>query len=86
MRSRLEWVVQGDDHSCGPLAVAAALLLLQGFRPTAQSVQTARIIAQKENHQELNRNELGELRRRLLLIWLDAASGVGVSYPRASIP
>ena len=76
--------MQGDDHSCGPLAVAAAVLLLQGFRPTAQSVQVTEMVSQKENHQELDRKALGELRRRLLMLWLDAASGGEASHP--SIP
>ncbi|EIW71359.1 hypothetical protein TREMEDRAFT_60289 [Tremella mesenterica DSM 1558] len=34
-RDNLDWVTQVDSHSCGPLACAAACLLLQGIRPTA---------------------------------------------------
>lgn len=76
MCSRLGWITQVDTHSCGPLAAAAAVLLLQGFRPTIQSLRMSgmeqRLNADKT---ELEKTEMQELRRRVLLIWMYFASG-----------
>jgi hypothetical protein len=38
MREALGWIKQTDGVSCGPLALAACLLILQGFRPTAEAL------------------------------------------------
>ncbi|KAK4688487.1 hypothetical protein P7C73_g1632, partial [Tremellales sp. Uapishka_1] len=38
MRDALGWLVQSDAHSCGPIATAAAVLLLRGMRPTPASL------------------------------------------------
>ena len=80
MLLRLDWVTQADSHSCGPLATAAALLLLQGFRPTVQSLRITSM-----GHIEANRAivadvELRELRRRLLLIWFYCTTGRETAY------
>jgi hypothetical protein len=34
MRDKLGWIQQVDGQMCGPLGLAAAVLLLQGVRPT----------------------------------------------------
>ncbi|TYJ51180.1 hypothetical protein B9479_008264 [Cryptococcus floricola] len=34
----LEWAVQKDSHSCGPLAVLVGCLVLRGIRPTREAV------------------------------------------------
>ncbi|TYJ53340.1 hypothetical protein B9479_006055 [Cryptococcus floricola] len=35
----LEWVVQTDNHSCGPLAVLVGCLVLRGIRPTRKVIE-----------------------------------------------
>ncbi|ORY24222.1 hypothetical protein BCR39DRAFT_472551, partial [Naematelia encephala] len=38
MMRLLKWPQQEDGHSCGPLSVAAALLLIQNIKPTEESL------------------------------------------------
>ncbi|ORY35080.1 hypothetical protein BCR39DRAFT_556578 [Naematelia encephala] len=41
LRDQLGWVHQYDGYSCGPFAVAAAIMMLQNIRPTARALRTA---------------------------------------------
>jgi len=43
MRAQLGWTRQTDSHSCGPLSIAAALLLLQVISPTEGTFASWRI-------------------------------------------
>lgn len=36
LRTALNWPVQFDSHTCGPLAVSAAVLIMQGLRPSCE--------------------------------------------------
>ena len=74
MRAQLGWIRQTDSHSCGPLSIAAALLLLQVISPTEGTLQAGELIP-GERSKALCPKQLLELRHRLLLNWLSVATG-----------
>ena len=69
MRNRLEWMPQDDAHSCGPLSTAAATLVMEGIRPTASLL--------RNGSKDKGMDTGVELRKRLLLIWMTAATESG---------
>ncbi|EIW66398.1 hypothetical protein TREMEDRAFT_65685 [Tremella mesenterica DSM 1558] len=73
----LGWAVQVDSHSCGPLAAAAAGLLLQGIPPTAAVLGL--------NSPQLTQAESINLRTCILQVILAAASQDAVNQDLISI-
>ena len=76
MRKRLAWVQQSDGHSCGPLATATAIMLIQGQRPTRDALLFGDTVSNKAQRlQRMSSDQVWQLRMRVILLWLNAAVG-----------
>lgn len=75
-RSKLFWYKQTDTFSCGPLAAAAALLVLQGCRPFGLFLGYRNVAGAKA---ELAYSGNVLLRDSMAVLWLDiVAEGAGL--------
>ena len=71
MQKELHWPEQTDHFSCGTLATSAAALLLAGTMPNVAALSRLRDLDAGEFNSS-DPEQLRQLRRRLLLIWLIA--------------